>query len=115
MGRRRYIPTLAMWNDMYVRNFDLPYWTPEARVPIEKIRIDRRRLAFDNAVSMSEVSRIVASFDPELWMPITVDKEYFLLDGQHRLEAAKRLGLQYIDVVIEDGVLLRKSQQKRHA
>ncbi len=92
---------------MYVENFDVPYWTPEAKVPIEKIKIDRKRLAFDNPVAVREVSRMAANFDPELWMPIMVDKDYCLLDGQHRLAVARKLGLRYIDVVIEDGDLLK--------
>ena len=109
----RYIPTLAHWNNMYVENFDVPYWTPEAKVPIEKIKIDRKRLAFDNPVVMPEVSRMAANFDPELWMPIMVDKDYCLLDGQHRLAVARKLGLRYIDVVIEDGDLL-KAKEHQH-
>lgn len=101
---------------MYVKNFDVPYWTPEAKVPIEKIKIDRKRLAFDNPVATAQVSWMVANFDPEFWMPITVDKDYCLLDGQHRLAVARKLGLRYIDVVIEDGDLLKAKEhphQKR--
>jgi hypothetical protein len=112
MRRRNYIPTLPMWNDMYVRNFDLPYWTPEAKVPIRKIKVDKGRLAFANPVSRSEVSRIVGNFDIRVWMPILVDKEYYVLDGQHRLAAAKRLGLRYIDVVVEDGELIGGSSHQ---
>jgi ParB-like chromosome segregation protein Spo0J len=40
------------------------------------------------------------------WTPITLDEEGYLLDGQHRLEAAKRMGLKYIDVVIQNTTLL---------
>jgi ParB-like chromosome segregation protein Spo0J len=40
------------------------------------------------------------------WIPITVNKELYLLDGQHRLEAAKRMKLKYIDVVIQNTELL---------
>lgn len=79
MGVRHYIPTPRHWNDMYAKNFDLPYWTPEAKVVIEKIKIDRKPLVFDNRVATSEVSQIVANFDLELWMPTTVDKDYCLL------------------------------------
>lgn len=107
MGTCDYIPTLAQWSDMYVRNFDLAYWTPEAKVPVEKIQIDRSRLAFDNPVSSSQVTWIVEHFDRKAWMPILVDKDYCLLDGQHRLKVAQHLRLRYIDVVVEDRDLLR--------
>jgi hypothetical protein len=97
---------------MYVKNFDVPYWTPEAKVPIRKIKIDRKRLAFDNPVEAAQVSWIVANFDRELWIPIIVDKDYYLVDGQHRLAVARKLGLQYIDVVIEDGDLLKPKEHQ---
>ena len=107
MGGCHYIPTRPHWNEMYVKNFDLPYWTPEAKVPIGKIRIDRKRLAFDRPVAKSDVSQMVANFDPEVWMPITVDRDYCLVDGQHRLAVARELGLRFIDVVIENRDLLK--------
>jgi hypothetical protein len=51
-------------------------------------------------VSRSRVDFIVKNFDIDFWMPILINSEYFLLDGQHRLEVAKKLGLKYIDAVI---------------
>jgi ParB-like chromosome segregation protein Spo0J len=33
-------------------------------------------------------------------MPILVNTDFFLLDGQHRLQVAKKLGLKYVDVAI---------------
>lgn len=101
-----YIPTPKHWSAMYVENFDKPYWTPEAKVPIDRIRIDRNRFAFDNEVSASRVLEMLVNFDRELWVPILVDKDYFLLDGQHRLAVARQLGLKYVDIIVEDTALL---------
>lgn len=106
MRSRYYIPTPKHWSDMYVRNFDKPYWTPQVKVSIDRIRIDRNKFAFNNKVSTSKVFDILINFDKELWIPIMVDKEYFLLDGQHRLAVARQLGLKYVDVIIEDTTLL---------
>ncbi len=33
---------------------------------------------------------------------ITINTDYYLLDRQHRLALAKKLGLKYIDAMIED-------------
>jgi ParB-like chromosome segregation protein Spo0J len=32
-----------------------------------------------------------------------VNPEFFLLDGQHRLAAAQKMKLRYLDVVIDNG------------
>ncbi|MFE6846533.1 DUF6551 family protein [Streptomyces sp. NPDC057686] len=44
---------------------------------------------------MARVRRIVAQFDPKLFDPITItfrDGAYWVVDGAHRLAAAKMLG-----------------------
>ena len=74
----------------------------EDRTAIEKIKINRKLFAFDNSVNMDDVYYMLVNFDKYLWSPITVNKDYYLLDGQHRLALAKQLGLRYIDVMIED-------------
>lgn len=40
-------------------------------------------------------------------MPILVNQGFFLLGGQHRLSAAKKMSLMYIDVIMEDEQLLK--------
>lgn len=88
-------------------NFKEKYWEPQLKVPINQIRVNRSLLSYQNEVSDPAVMNMVLNFDRELWMPITVNKDYCLLDGQHRLAVAKQLGLNYIDVVIQDTVLLQ--------
>lgn len=67
------------------------------KLPIHEIKIKPLR----NKVDRNEVLYMLMNFDKDAWMPVTLDKEYFLLDGQHRVELAKQLGLEYIDVVIQ--------------
>ncbi len=91
---------------MFIRHFQEQYWVPEARVSISTIKINEDLFSYQNKVSESATLDIVRNFDNELWMPITVNQKYYLLDGQHRLAAAKYLGLEYIDVVIQNTELL---------
>ena len=46
------------------------------------------------------MDNIAYYFHKESWEPVTLDREYFLRDGQHRLAAAKKMGLKYIDAII---------------
>ena len=101
MSKKYYIPVSEIWK----KTFTLPefreIWTIEDRVPISKIRIDKRLFAWQNEVDLSQVEFIVENFNLDFWMPIMVNPDYFLLDGQHRLKVAERLGLEYIDTVIK--------------
>ncbi len=106
MRYRNYIPAKKHWFDMYTRNFKEKYWEPRLKVPTSRIQVDKSLLSYQNEVSDPAVMNIVLNFDRELWIPITVNKDYYLLDGQHRLLAAKQLGLNYIDVVIQDTEML---------
>ena len=67
---------------------------------ISKISVDKSRFCFCNEVIPSEVDNIAYYFHKESWEPVTLDREYFLRDGQHRLAAAKKMGLKYIDAII---------------
>lgn len=102
---RDYIPVKKHWFEMYTR-FDKPYFTLRLKFPIEKIKIDKSLLAFSNELSQSNVMYILMNFDRDAWMPILLNKGYYILDGQHRLEVARQMGLSFIDVIIEDADLL---------
>ncbi len=102
---RGYIPTKKHWFEM-VTKYDKPYWTPYKKFPIEKIKIDKRLFSYQNEVSKPDVFYMLVNFDREVWMPITLNKDYYLLDGQHRLEVARQMGLSFIDAIIQDTELL---------
>jgi DNA adenine methylase len=106
-----YIPALDFnKKDLFVKNFDKPYWIPKDKVLIDEIKIDKKLMSYDNPIYDFTINPIITNFDIYNWIPITVNKDFFLLDGQHRLEAAKRMKLKYIDVVIQDTELLEKSK-----
>ena len=80
---------------------------------ISKISVDKSRFSFCNEVIPSEVDNIAYYFQKEAWEPITLDEEYFLRDGQHRLAAAKKMGLKYIDAIIFDKDLFTASTETK--
>ena len=83
----------------------------ENKISIKKIKINRKLFAFDNAVNMGDVCYMLMNFDKVLWAPVTVNTDYYLLDGQHRLALAEKLGLSYIDVMIEDKSKMEYSKE----
>jgi ParB-like chromosome segregation protein Spo0J len=98
--RKKYIPTLELWRSMYLQPCFCGAWTLEEKVPISEIKIDKSLFDFQNEVSENQVNSMVEEFNIDYWIPITVNPNHFLLDGQHRLQTAKRLGLRYIDVMV---------------
>lgn len=97
---RDYIP-VQLWRDSY----QPPFFTFVEKVPISKIKIDNRLFAWQNRVSPSRVDFIVENFDIDFWMPIIVNSDYYLLDGQHRLRVANKLKLKYVDAIIVEEIL----------
>lgn len=96
---RDYIKSLQHWKDMFSK---IAGWRSEDKVTIKKIKIDRNLFSFNNPLRMEDVHYMLVNFNKNAWMPITVNEDYYLLDGQHRLELAKQLGLNYIDVLIDN-------------
>lgn len=68
------------------------------KFPIHKIQLK----PLHNKVDKKEVLYMLMNFNKDAWIPITLDKDYFLTDGQHRLELARQFGMEFIDVVILD-------------
>lgn len=108
---RNYIPVKKYWFEMHTR-FDKLYCTPALKYHIEKIKIDKSLFDYQNEVSQSKVLYMLMNFDRSAWMPIRLNKDHYLLDGQHRLELARQMGLSYIDVIIEDSDLLKDNNKK---
>ncbi|NQU87718.1 MAG: hypothetical protein HQ541_18360 [Mariniphaga sp.] len=100
-----YIPVKNHWFEMYTQ-FEKPYWEPKEKLLIKKIRINKDLFDYQNVVDEAEVLFMLMNFDRDAWMPITINKDFFLIDGQHRLSFAKKMGLKFIDVVIQDTELL---------
>jgi hypothetical protein len=107
-----YIPA-SEFNYKLFTQFDKPYWTPLRRVPLKQIKIDKSLMSYPNPVYEDVVQTILEHFDVWQWIPVTLNENHFLLDGQHRLEAARRMGLNFIDAVIQDTVLLDAPTEKK--
>lgn len=112
MKRKAYIP-VPEENYRIFTQFDKPYWAERRRVPIEDIKIDKSLMSYPNPVYEETVQIILEHFDLDQWWPVMINEDGFLLDGQHRLEVAKRLHLQFIDTVVRNEDLFRP-ENARH-
>ncbi len=88
-----YIPSIVIY-DSYSLLGNI-----ERKVDLGKITIDKKRLSYANPIYSDTVDNIVYNFHIEGWLPIWVDDDYCIRDGQHRYAAAKQMGLKYIDVL----------------
>ncbi len=102
-----YIPSPENFKDYRVYKEHPTVFKPTDKFPIEEIKIDKKYFSFPNSVREGDVNYMINNFCLEGWEPIMISKNYFLTDGQHRLEAAKRMGLKYIDVIIVNTKVLK--------
>lgn len=100
---KNYIPSPDYLTSMYTNPSFYGRWLVVEKVPVSKIKIDKSLFSFRNEVSSTNVEWICKEFHIGAWYPIMVNSEFFLLDGQHRLTAAKKMKLKYIDVVVDYG------------
>lgn len=98
-----YIPSPDYLISMYVNPCFNGRWVIEKKVPLSNIKIDKSLFSFQNEVNPKEIEWICNEFHLDAWYPVIVNSNKFLLDGQHRLAAAKKMKLKYIDVVIDNG------------
>ena len=98
-----YIPSPNHLISMYSNPQFNGRWVVVKKVPISKIKIDKTLFSYQNEVNWNDVNYICTNFEVGGWFPIMVNSDYFLLDGQHRLAAAQKMNLKYLDVVIDDG------------
>jgi hypothetical protein len=101
MSRKKYIPIGEIWKETYSRPHIRTSFTLIEKVPLSTIKIDKRHFSWQNDVDPSRVEFILMNFNRDFWMPILVNRDYFLLDGQHRLQVAQKMRLEFIDVVID--------------
>lgn len=98
---RNYIPCLKHWKDMFGQYH---FYKAKDKFPVKKIKHKKLK----NQLDMREVFDMLLNFNKEVWMPITLNKKNFLIDGQHRLVLAKQMGLEYVDVIVLDEKLLKQ-------
>lgn len=102
--QKEYIPSPCHWKEMWInaskRDIDWD-WISIDKVSIKKIKIDKKLFAFQNEVDDDQVTYMISNFEEEVWEPILINSDYYLLDGQHRLQLAFRTGMKYIDVIMK--------------
>ncbi len=110
---KNYIPSPDYLTDMYSNPCYQGRWVVVKKVPISQIKIDKNLFSFQNEVDLNDVDWICKEFHIGAWDPIMVNSNYFLLDGQHRLAAAKKMKLKYIDIVIDNGDIEQEVKMTR--
>lgn len=101
--RKNYIPCPNYFMNFSVVNSTTPgFCTPIKKYPIDKIKFNKKYLSFANIVREEDVNSIVNDFYIDAWESIFLNPKNYLIDGQHRLTAAREMGLMYMDVVIID-------------
>lgn len=96
----KYIPCQTFFMDSWTMKENPDIFKPTLRFPIKKIIIDKSKLSFPNPVIKENVDNIVNEFYLDAWEPVWITPDYYLVDGQHRIEVAKRIKLEYMDVII---------------
>lgn len=102
--QKDYISSPYHWKEMWlnVSKRDIDWdWISIDKVSIKKIKIDKKLFAFQNEVDDDQVTYMINNFEEEVWEPILINSDYYLLDGQHRLRLAFRTGMKYIDVIMK--------------
>ncbi|HAX71009.1 MAG TPA: ParB/RepB/Spo0J family partition protein [Anaerolineales bacterium] len=101
--KKTYIPSPEYLTSMYAKPEFKGRWVVMSKIPIDKIKVDKTLFSHQNEVNWADVKSITENFEIGAWFPIMVNPNLFLLDGQHRLAAAKKMKLKYLDVVVDNG------------
>lgn len=101
--KKTYIPSPDYLTSMYSKPEFNGRWIVVPKIPVEKIKIDKSLFSFQNEVNWNDVEYMSRNFEVSAWFPVMVNPDFFLLDGQHRLAAAQKMKLRYLDVVIDNG------------
>jgi uncharacterized protein (DUF1015 family) len=98
---KEYISSPKYLKDMYNNPSLNGMFKTVDKVRIQKIKIDKSLFDFQNEVDIGEIDYMVKHFHRGAWYPVMLNQNFYLIDGQHRIAAAKKLGLKYIDVTIQ--------------
>ncbi len=72
------------------------------KFPIENINHNPNN--YPNPISIQQVLEMLDEFYPFGFIPIRINEDGNLLDGQHRLKFALMCGLKYVDVWVDNNV-----------
>lgn len=83
------------------RNTETPEVAAISVVAVSEMYVDP---TYQRPLDERHVDKIVRKYAPELWMPLLVapmPRGYAVVEGQHRYEAAKRLGIMLLPCVVK--------------
>ena len=101
--KKAYIPSPEYLTSMYANPEFTGRWVVMHKIQIDKIKVDKALFSHQNEINWADVNSITEDFEIGAWFPIMVNPDFFLLDGQHRLAAAQKMKLKYLDVVVDNG------------
>ncbi len=101
------------WNE----GLSEPIWSPRRQVPVGGIKIGKPGMDYPNPVDYQQVEAMLTHFNRSHWLPICLDHEGYLLDGQHRLQVCRRKGLLLVDAIVQcaDHERIRHEARERRA
>lgn len=79
------------------------YTTKQMKLPVDSLVFG----SYQRSIKQAEVNKIVKSFDKRLMRPIDVSYrsgKYYVLDGQHRVAALKKLGVATVEATVKYGM-----------
>jgi ParB-like nuclease domain len=76
-------------------------WFFKSKVLLDDIKLPENSLESRDWIDKETINNIVNDFYPSGWEAVRVNPKMEILDGYHRLVAAKKLGLKYIDIIID--------------
>lgn len=72
-------------------------------------------MSYQSPVKDSQVKKIIKNFDPQKLHTIVVNKrkdgKIYIIDGQHRVEALRELGIPVIEATIHEGLTVEKEAE----
>jgi hypothetical protein len=101
--KKAYIPSPEYLTSMYAKPEFNGRWIVMPKIQIDKIKVDKALFSHQNEINLADVIFIIENFEIGAWFPIMVNPDFFLLDGQHRLAAAQKMKLKYLDIVVDNG------------
>jgi hypothetical protein len=81
------------------------------RLPINELLVDER---YQRPLEAKRVEKIVKNFDEDLFGALEVSERngtYAVYDGQHRLVAARKLGMEKVPCLIHSGISLEREAE----
>lgn len=79
------------------------------KLSVNKLKTD---MSYQSPVKDAQVKKIVKDFDPQKLHTIVVnrrnDMNFYIIDGQHRVEALKELGIPLIEATVHEGLTIQQ-------